>query len=254
LEMDEFAKVYFKPMASQTKRDHGLLNKWIDPAVDRFKKEYRDQNAGVDAYTEEGEEFKSTLQSFVRFYGFLSQIIDWQDVELEKLYAYGRYLLTKLPYRQSGGMLDLDDDVALGSYRNEKTFEGSAALTQGETGTVVGVGDSGASQVHDKTAPLSEIIDVINEKYGTNWTPEDRLLFEQISGDMVADEKLASQARANSKDQFKEVFEPAVLRAFVNRKGRNEKIVGDFMANADMRAFIIGAMLEDVYRQARLTP
>ena len=41
------------------------------------------------------------------------------------------------------------------------------------------------------------------------------------------------------------------MKAFVNRKGRNEKMVGDFMSNPEMRAVIIGALLEDVYRQAR---
>jgi len=253
-DIDEFAKVYFKPHKDQTKRDHGMLNKWIDPAVHRYKQEYRDPSApaGEESYTEEGEEFKSLLQSYVRFYGFLSQIIDWQDVELEKLYAYGRYLLTKLPYRSSGGMLDLDDEVDLDSYRNEKTFEGSAALVPGETDTIYGPTEVGSGRTaEDSTAPLSTIINVINERFGTDWTPEDRLLFEQISGDMVADETLASQARANSKDQFKEVFEPEVMKAFIERRERNEKIVGDFMANAEMRAFIIGAMLEDVYRQAR---
>ncbi len=33
--------------------------------------------------------------------------------------------------------------------------------------------------------------------------------------------------------------------------GRIEKIVNGSMSNADMRAVIIGALLEDVYRQAR---
>ena len=251
LELDEFAKVYFKPLAKQTKKDHGQLNKWIDPAVERYKEEYRDPDGGADAYTEEGEEFKSTLQSFVRFYGFLSQIIVWQDPDLEKLYAYGRYLLKKLPYRSGGGALDLDDDVDLNSYRNEKTFDGSGALVEGDGATLIGFKDGGAGIIHDGTAPLSEIIEVINERFGTDWSPEDRLLFEQISGDMVADQKLATQARANSKEQFKEVFEPRVLKAFVERKGRNEKIIGDFMSNEAMRTMIIGAMLEDVYLRAR---
>ena len=31
LEIDEFAKVFFKPRKKQTKRDHGQFNKWIDP-------------------------------------------------------------------------------------------------------------------------------------------------------------------------------------------------------------------------------
>ena len=72
----------------------------------------------------EGEIFKSTLQSFIRLYGFLSQIIEWQDTELEKLYAYSRHLFTKLPRRSGEGMLELDDEVALSHYRNEMTIFG----------------------------------------------------------------------------------------------------------------------------------
>jgi len=254
-DVDEFAKVYFKPLKEQSTRDHGLMNKWIDPAVQRYVEAYRDPNApaGEERYTEEGEEFKSVLQSFVRFYGFISQIIDWQDEGLEKLYAYGRHLLTKLPYREVGGGIDLDDDVVLASYRNEKTFQTDAGgLTKGETAPVYGAKDVGTGRVADETfAPLSTIIDLINERFGTDWKPEDRLLFEQISGDMVADEQLAVQARENSKDQFREVFEPKVLRAFVERRGRNEKIIEEFMSNAEMRALITGAMLDVVFRQAR---
>ena len=80
---------------------------------------------------------------------------------------------------------------------------------------------------------------------------EDRLLFDQISGDMVNDERLAEQARANSKEQFKHVFDPQATQAFVSRHGRNEKIVNDFMSNPEMRAFIIAALREEVYQRAR---
>jgi type I restriction enzyme R subunit len=48
------------------------------------------------------------LQSFVRLYSFLSQLIDWQEIELEKLYPYARHLLAKLPYRNRDDMLHLD--------------------------------------------------------------------------------------------------------------------------------------------------
>ncbi|MET0119259.1 MAG: DEAD/DEAH box helicase family protein [Sedimenticola sp.] len=249
-EIDAFADVYYKPPAEQTKRDHGQLNKWIDPAVARYKQEFRDNTApvGEEKYTEEGEDFKSSLQSFVRLYSFLSQIIDWQDVELEKHYSYGRYLLTKLPYRSSSGMLDLDDDVELTSYRNDKTFEGSAALGVGETKTVYGATDVGTGSVPEEhKSPLSAIIQVINERFGTDFTDEDRLLFDQISGDMAQDEKLAEQARAGSKDKFKVVFEPKLVEAFVSRHGRNEKIVNEFMSNHDVRSLIVAALLDEVY-------
>jgi type I restriction enzyme R subunit len=208
-DINAFAAVYFKPQDKQTKQDHGQLNKWIDPAVARYKEEYRDLSVPFDeeAYTEEGEEFKSTLQSFVRLYGFLSQVIDWQDIELEKLYAYGRYLLTKLPYRSNSGLMRLDGEIELFSYRNEKTFEGSAALTLGEPEPVKGrylVGTGGISP--DKCSLLSTIVNNINDRFGTDWTNEDQLLFEQISGDMFMDDDLTQKARVNTKEQFSGVF------------------------------------------------
>ncbi len=259
-EVNAFAEVYYKPQAmsadrqaKQSKRDHGQLNKWIDPAVARYKQQFRDATApvGEERYTEEGEDFKSSLQSFVRLYSFLSQIIDWQDVELEKHYSYGRYLLTKLPYRSSGGMIDLDDDVVLTSYRNDKTFEGNAALGVGETRTVYGATEVGTGSVPEEhKSPLSAIIQVINERFGTDFSEEDRLLFEQITGDMVQDEKLAEQALANTKEKFKEVFEPKAMQAFVARHGRNEKIVNNFMSNPDMRSLIVAALLDEVYGRA----
>lgn len=252
LEMDEFAKVFFKPQAKQTKRDHGLLNKWIDPAVDRFNQAYTAPQDHT-ILTDEGEAFKSTLQTYIRLYAFLSQIIDWQDVELEKLYAYGRYLLTKLPYRSGGGMMIIDHEVKLTAYRNEKTFEGNASLQVGETKPVYGPGEVGTSKHNeDKKTPLSTIIELINERFGTDWTQEDRLLFDQISGDMVQDEVLVEQARVNSKEQFRQVFTNQVMMAFIQRQGRNEKIVNEFMANEEVRTLVINALLDDVYGRVQL--
>ncbi len=250
-EIDEFARIYFKPPPLQTRRDHGQLNKWIDPAVERFRQTYRVLDS--DAYTEEGEIFKSTLQSFVRLYGFLSQIIDWQDLGLEKFYAYARYLLAKLPRRSGDGLLALDDEVELSHYRNERTFSGSGALEAYETEPVYGAGDVGTAKAKDDhTARLSTIIEVINERFGTHWTDADQLLFDQISGDMGRNARLAEQAQANSIEQFKQVFEPEVMRAFVRRQGRNQKIVNDFMSDEGMRRVIMDALLEEVYRAARI--
>ena len=41
--------------------------------------------------------FENRLQSFVRLYAFLAQIVPFSDVDLERLYVYGQMLLRKLP-------------------------------------------------------------------------------------------------------------------------------------------------------------
>ena len=250
-DIDQFALVFFKNRSKQNKNDHGKYNQWVDPAVSRYKEAYRDHTKEGEVYNEEGELFKSNLRSFVRIYSFLSQVIDFVDPDLHKLYAYGGLLLTKLPYRSNAGSINLNEEVALESYRLEKTFEGSAVLDSSEDATVTGpseVGTGGAKE--EDRSPLSSIIKVINDKYGTDWTDDDRLLFDQIAGDMVNNESLAEKMRANSKEQVKPVFEAEAMNAFVNRHGRNEKIVGDFLQNEQLRKLIISALLDDVYQKA----
>ena len=70
------------------------ISEEIDPAVERFKELDQD----------DAEEFRSLLQTFRNLYSFLSQVIPYQDSDLEKLYTYARFLLSKLPRRRSGPM------------------------------------------------------------------------------------------------------------------------------------------------------
>ena len=48
----------------------------------------------------------------------------FQDVELEKLYSYGRFLLSRLPKTDISERLKLDNEVDLQYYRIQKTGEG----------------------------------------------------------------------------------------------------------------------------------
>ena len=88
-EVEEFSRVFYKPREHQTPTDHAKMNACIDPAVNRFKQ--------LDEDTQ--EEFRGWLTAYRNLYAFLSQVIPFQDSDLEKLYSYIRFLLTKLPKR-----------------------------------------------------------------------------------------------------------------------------------------------------------
>ena len=64
---------------------------------------------------------------YVRKYGFLSQVVSYQDPDLERLYVYGRHLLTRLPRREDPGM-DIGQ-VDLTHLRIVKTGEHDVSLT-----------------------------------------------------------------------------------------------------------------------------
>ena len=135
-EVEDFAKVFFKPQERQREADKRLLHKCIDPAVGRFQGEPEERQV----------DFRHRLGTFLRLYAFISQLVNYGDPDLEKLYAFGRLLLTKLKIDDGNGPLIIDDNVKLSYYRLTKTHEGSASLAAGETATVTGPTDVGTGR------------------------------------------------------------------------------------------------------------
>ncbi len=121
-EVEEFCKVFYRPKRNQTPADHARMNACIDPAVGRYN--------GLEE--EAQEEFRKTLVAFRNLYSFMAQVIPFQDSDLEKLYSYIRFLLTKLPKGDRGPVYNFDDDVALKFYRLQKISEGSIDLEPGK--------------------------------------------------------------------------------------------------------------------------
>jgi type I restriction enzyme R subunit len=175
--------------------------------------------------------------------------VNYGDTDLEKLYAFGRLLITKLKIDDGSGPLFIDDDVKLSYYRLAKTHEGSASLTTGETATVTGPSDVGTGRPREEDkAHLSEIVDVLNDRFGTDFTKEDQLFFDQIVGDLKQDDELGDQARNNTISQFKLTFDPKGLAAVLSRMERNEHISNQFMANEQLREVALELMMQQVYQ------
>src|SRR5260370_9479363 len=93
-EVARFCEVYFKPKQKQSTLDHQAMNAALDPAVSRFTVRQRDDES-------EAEEWREKMQAFRNLYVFLSQIIPYQDSDLERLYIYLRHLVAKLPRRNT---------------------------------------------------------------------------------------------------------------------------------------------------------
>jgi hypothetical protein len=95
--------------------------------------------------------------------GGLSQVMPYQDADLEKLYTFGRFLEAKLPQDPKKGALGLEGDVALRYYRLQKTGEGSIQLDAREPIGLKGPTDVGTKKGPDQEARLSEIIEILND-------------------------------------------------------------------------------------------
>jgi type I restriction enzyme R subunit len=240
-DVDGFCKVFFKPKAAQSPSDHAMMNSFLDPGVGRFRQ--LDQ--------EDQDEFRGLINTFRNLYGFLSQVIPFQDSDLEKLYSYARFLASKLPHRASGEKFAFDDEVALKFYRLQKISEGSIRLDQGENVPVEGPTAVGTREAKDTQVELSRLIDAINERFGTEFTQADELFFHQLREEAIADENLRQAAAANTLDNFRYVFVKALEGLFIDRMEQNEDIFAKYMNDADFRKVVSEHLLKQVYEQIR---
>ncbi|WP_349741173.1 type I restriction endonuclease subunit R [Roseateles cavernae] len=235
-EVRDFCAVYFKPKRKISVHDHAAMNGILDEAVERFK--------GRDEETR--EELKALLVNFRNLYGFLSQVIPYQDSDLERLYTYLRFLLTKLPKREGSGPLQLEDEVELQYYRLQKIGEGRIDLNAGEAQPLKGPADIGTGQ-RDDVVRLSELIDILNERFGTDFTQADQLFFDQIQEEAIESETLRKAAENNSLDDFRHVFAQAFEGLVIDRMEGNEEIFGKLMSDGEFRRLALEHLLGKVY-------
>jgi type I restriction enzyme R subunit len=233
-EIESFAKVFFKPTKKQGNMDFGTLNTYIDPAVDRYKGKTEDEQ----------EEFKSTLIKFIRTYSFVSNIVKLDDAQMHKFFAYAKCLHRKLPQTDSE-KVDLEDEVVLQYYRVQKIFEGSIALEQG--GPLPNTKFAGQNGKDEEKSLLSELIERLNERFGTEFGDMDKVL-EQFVADMEKDENLRTQARSNSKEHFKFPFNDAFMGVVVDRMMQNkefcERVLDDEKFGNTVRELLVDYVYE----------
>lgn len=235
-EVKAFCAVYFKPRRKETVHDQAQMSGILDQAVERFK----------ERPEEKREEIKTLLVNFRNMYSFLSQVIPYQDTDLEQLYTYLRFLLTKLPRRDEGPGYHLEDEVELQYYRLQKISEGQIDLNTGDGKPLKGPTDVGTGQ-GDQQIRLSELIDILNERFGTDFTQADQLFFDQIEEEAIENETLQKAATANSKDDFRYVFEKAFEGLVIDRMDGNEEIFGKLMSDGEFRKLAVEHLLHKVY-------
>jgi len=239
-EINAFCKVFFKSRKLSSVKDHAMLNSFIDPAVDRFQ---------VIKDEEKQEDFKHTLTVFIRLYAFLSQIMPFADIDLEKFYAYARLLLNKLPKQDVSARFKINDEVALEYYRLQKIREGTIVLEKDSESALYPITEAGTKKEKEELARLSEIIEILNDKFGTDFTDADKYFFTQIEEEMVTDENLSEQARNNSIDNFKFGFEDMFLNKLIERMDSNQDIFTKIMDDKSFGDVVKEWMLYKVYNR-----
>ncbi len=166
------------------------------------------------------ETFKKDLGTYVRFYEFMSQIVDYDDPALEKLSLYARNL-NPLLREQILDEDDIDlDQVVLSHYRLSKIKQQNLILDeeQADYGLKPGEGLGTAKAKDPQEEFLAQIIVRLNELFITdNLSEKDMVNYAYTVRDKVAEnEQVMKQLKHNSDEQallgdFPKAVDDAIL-------------------------------------------
>ncbi len=141
--------------------------------------------------------------------------------------------------------------MALKYYRLQKISEGAIVLEPGAGGELKGPTAVGTGAVGDEEVELSALIEILNERFGTDFKPADQLFLDSVREDAVANESLRQAAAANSIENFKYIFGKALEGLFIDRMEQNEEIFAKFMNDKGFQRIVEEHLRREVYDQIR---
>ncbi|TYL48420.1 type I restriction endonuclease subunit R [Marinomonas sp. IMCC 4694] len=182
------------------------------------------------------EIFKKDLGTFVRFYEFMSQIVDYDDKGLEKLSLYARNLRPML--REAAVEEDQIDlkHVVLSHYRLSKIRQQDIQLKEDAAGYELEPGDSmGTAKAKDpKEEFLSQIITRLNELFITDeLTDADMVNYANTVKDKVMENELVMrQIKENSAQQamlgdFSRAMDDAIMSSGSAHQNQMMQLLSD---------------------------
>ncbi len=194
-DVQAFAKLYFAPKTTQNQLYAGLR-----PVADRF----------ADLAEEEQADFRGKLKDYVRLYAFLSQILTFTDADLEKLYVFARLLRRYLPASREDLPREIQQYVDMESYRIQQRHARKIGLERGqsELEPISAKGRYGVPP--EEIELLSQIIRELNERFGTDFTEEDRVFIQQLEEKLSGDVALTASVRVNTPENARLTFDYVV--------------------------------------------
>lgn len=189
-----FSDIYY----SSKKQDDKMMGKMtsaLKPVADRYN----------DLSNDDRYQFRRLLRSYIKWYGYISQICRMFDKDMQREYTFCAYLLRLLP-NESVSMIDIESALKLEFYKLEQTFKGGIALDNA-TG-VYEPSKAKGKAVPEQKEPLEEVIDKINQLFTGSFSEADKVLLYTLHDKLKNDKKLGKIAKSSDPQVFVESIFP----------------------------------------------
>ncbi len=195
-EVQAFAAIWFGA-TEKDKRQHAKFYAVLLPVKARFDGLLADQQ----------ERIRAALADYVRLFVFISQLLTFADADLEKLYHFARFLRRLVRADKDELPREVLNAVDMESYRVQQTSKGKIELAKG-IGELEPLSFTGPMRLTaGEEEPLSKIIRELNERFGTDFTEEDRVVVRGLYESLATDEALVEAVRVNPPENARLSFE-----------------------------------------------
>ena len=207
-DIEAFAEIFFRKEDNKEK---------VQPILNEVVKRYESQ-------LDEDKKvlFKANIKNYVRLYRFLSQIITFTDVQLEKQYVFLSALFKKLPSTKKELPTEILGEIDLDSYKLQHQFTTNLQLESANTAMQGMTPGAAVKAADDELEWLTKIIKVLNDTFGIEVTEEDKVEIAKMKDNIYTNEELMSYFNTkNSKDNIKDKFSDEIdneLLNFINTK------------------------------------
>ena len=218
----------------------GRMTSVLKPVTDRYNLKN----------PEERYQFRRLVRSFIKWYGYITQVARMFDTDMHKEYLFLCYLLRLLP-KEPDTPCDLEGKLKLEYYKLQKTFEGAIEL-QDLDGMYIPAKQKGGVGKQKKT-PLDEILDKINEKYKGQFTYADRVIIGALHDKLIKNSKLLNSAGTTdpvifTESIFPQIFGDTAMESYTESQESYESLFQD----KNKYNAIMSALAGVIYREMRM--
>ena len=232
--------VYF----DENKRRANKTQAAITNALLPVQRKYNDLNQ------EQRYQFRKLCRTFVKWYGYVSQIARMFDKDLHDEYIFCSYLAKIVPPDPSVPF-DLGNKVKLEYYSLEKTFEGSVMLVKETAGEYSAAKMKKPVKMTETLTPLEQVIQKINEQFVGDFTEGDRVVITALHEKLKKNRKLRTSAQTDGRQIFEnnifpQLFDDAAQEAYMESTETYTKLFEDAGRYRAVMSALAHAMFDEL--------
>ena len=239
-DIEKVNKIYF----DEDKRKANKIQAAVTNVLLPIQREYNVLNP------EQRYQFRKLCRTFVKWYGYITQITRMFDKQMHNEYIFCAYLEKILP-ADPAVMFDLGNRVKLNYYNLEKTFEGSINLVKEEKGVYEPAKLKKPVKMTETLSPLEQVIEKINQQYAGNFTEGDRVVITALHQKLKNNKKLIKSAKTDGrqifeKNIFPQLFDDAAQEAYVESTETYTKLFEDAGKYRAIMSALAQAMFDEM--------